>query len=145
MAVKTRPYHGAVRAIRDWAGITGRSIPGHAGKNVLNESCAELRQKSREGATAMAERKLGLKIYLGHGLAKAWQKKQRIVTEAAGTARCIENHALDGTVGYLNHLAIARDHQRALIARRAQRRRKFFHPLQKDHVIPDVGVVVGVG
>src|SRR5271166_2953416 len=81
------------------------------------ESGAQHEEQSGYGATAMAERELGFEIQLGHGLVERGQVEERIVAEAAGTARSLEDEALDCAVGDMEGLAVARGDQHASVAR----------------------------
>jgi len=52
-------------------------------------------KKGQKSAPAMAERKLGFEIDLGHGAVKFRQEEEGIVAKTAGASRCFENEAFD--------------------------------------------------
>ena len=93
----------------------------------------------------MAVRELGVKINFSHGLAKLWQIKEWVVSEAAGAARGVEDHAFDGSISHVCGLAIACSDENTMIASGALRGRNGIEALEEDDIVPNVCVVVGVG
>src|SRR6516165_2450860 len=93
----------------------------------------------------MAKGKLGFEVDFSHGAFKFGQVKERIVAEAAGAAWSIEDDSLDGAVRGVKGQAGSGCDQDAMVAGGALRGRNTGEALQEDHVVPDVGVVVGVG
>jgi len=98
-----------------------------------------------EGAAAMAEGELRLEVDLGHGAVELGQVKEGIVAEAAGAPRCVQDHAFDDTIRGVRRFAVARGDQNATVSGGALWWRKGVKALKKDNVVPDIGVVVGVG
>jgi hypothetical protein len=105
----------------------------------------ELGKECGEGATAMTEGELGLEVDLGHGAVELGEIEKRIVSETAGAAGSVEDHAFDAAVGLVCGVAVARGDKYATVACGAPRGRYSFETLQQDDVVPDVGVVVGIG
>src|ERR1700722_289009 len=93
----------------------------------------------------MAEGELGLEIDFGHGAVKVWQIEERVIAETAGAARGAEDHAIDGAIGHVCWLAVTGSDQYAVIASSALLGWDGVEALEEDDIVPDVGVVVGVG
>ena len=91
----------------------------------------------------MTERKLRLQIDLRHRALQFRKIKERIITESACAARCAQNHAVHAPVRRVFGPAIARCNQNAVIAGCAILPGVLAQPLQQNHVVPDVGVVIG--
>ena len=108
-------------------------------------SDVQLGKKRGEGAAAMAEGKLRLKVDFGHGALQVRQIEEGVIAEAAGAARGIEDHTFDGAVGHVRRLAVPGSDKYAVVAGSALRRRNGVESLEEDDVVPDVGVVVGIG
>ena len=92
----------------------------------------------------MAESELGSEVDLGHGVVEFGKEEERVVAEATGTARGVENDAFDRAVGCVKGDAIASGDEDAMIAAGSEADRDVGHALQEEHVVPNVGVVVGV-
>jgi hypothetical protein len=112
---------------------------------ALGDLDMKLGKERGERSAAMAERELGLQVNFSHGAVTLWEIKQRIVAEAAGAARRVEDHTFDGAIGHVCKLTVARGNEHAMIAGGALGRRNSVETLEKDDVIPDIGVVVGIG
>ncbi len=93
----------------------------------------------------MAEGELGFEINFGHGAVEAGQVEKRVVAEAAGAAGGFEDAAFDGAFGGVEGLAVAGGDEDAAIVGGAAVGGDAGEALQQDHVVPDIGVVVGVG
>src|SRR5260370_41810989 len=93
----------------------------------------------------MAEGQVGFKIEFGHSAIKLRQVEERVVAEAAGAAWRIENHSLDSAFRCVEGQAVAGGNQDAAVAGGALFGRNPGESLQQDHVVPDVGIVVGIG
>ena len=102
-------------------------------------------QKTLERAPPVAERKLGFEIQFGHAAVNLRQIEERIVAKAASAARGFKDEPFDGAFGGLDEMTVARGDQDAAIASRPLRRGNRSKALQEQHVIPHVGVVIGVG
>lgn len=105
----------------------------------------KLGEKRGEGSTSVTEGELGLEIDFGHGPIELGQIEEGIVTESAGAARGVEDHAFDGAIGRVSGLAVARGDENAMISGGTFCRWNSVEPLEKEDVIPDIGVVVGIG
>jgi hypothetical protein len=98
-----------------------------------------------EGAAAVAEGELGLEIDFGHGAVEFWQIEEGVVAEASGASRGVEDRALDGSIGHVGWLAVAGSDKYAVVAGSALRGRDGVEALKEDDIVPDIGVVVGIG
>ena len=102
-------------------------------------------QECGEGASAMAEGELGFEVDFGHGAVECGQVEERVVAKAAGAAGRVEDEAFDRALGGVKRQAVPGGYQNAAVARGAGGGRDAGEALQQDHVVPHIGVVVGVG
>jgi hypothetical protein len=105
----------------------------------------KLGEKRGEGSTSVTEGELGLEIDFGHGAIELGQIEEGIVTKAAGASGGVEDHAFDGAIGRVSGLAVTRGDEDAMISGGTFCRWNSVEPLEKEDVIPDIGVVVGIG
>src|SRR5579859_4670982 len=91
----------------------------------------------------MTERKLGVEVDFGHGAVQLRKIEERIVAEAAGAARSAEDDAFHAAVRCVFGPPIAGSDQDAVVTGCALFGWSFSEALQEDHVVPDVGVVIG--
>ena len=105
----------------------------------------KLGEKRGEGSTSVTEGELGLEINFRHGAIEPGQIEEGIVTKAAGASGGVEDHAFDGAIGRVSGLAVARGDENAMISGGTFCRWNSVEPLEKEDVIPDIGVVVGIG
>src|SRR5579862_5234670 len=105
----------------------------------------ELGEECGESAAAMAEGELGLEVDLGHGAVELGQVEKRVVAKASSAAWRVQDHALDCAVRFVCGSAVAGGDEYAAVTCGALRGRNGFELLEQDDVVPDVGVVVGVG
>ena len=92
----------------------------------------------------MAEGMLGFEIDFGHGVLEFGQIEERVVAEAARAARRFEDESFDRAVCCIEGLAIAGGDEDAVVAGGALGCWNAGEALEQDHVVPDVGVVVGI-
>ena len=104
----------------------------------------KLGEKRGEGSTSVTEGELGLEIDFGHGAIELGQIEEGIVTKAAGASGGVEDHAFDGAIGRVSGLAVTRGDEDAMISGGTFCRWNSVEPLEKEDVIPDIGVVVGI-
>ena len=93
----------------------------------------------------MTEGELGFEVDFGHGALEGRQVEERIVAEAASAARGLEDESIDGAFGRLDDFTVECGDQDAAITGGALVGRDFGEALEQDDVVPDVGVVVGIG
>src|SRR5271157_6382248 len=93
----------------------------------------------------MAEGELGFEVEFGHGAVQGGQVEEWIVAEAACASWSFEDKTLDRALGGMESHAVAGGDQHAAVAGGAAGWRDPGKALQEDHVVPHVGVVVGVG
>ena len=105
----------------------------------------ELFEESGTGLAAVADGELHLNVEVGHGLVEGGNVEERVVAEAAGAMGSFEDDAFDCAFGHVDDDAVAGGGEDAAVAGGAVIGLDAGHALQKDDVVPDVSVVVGVG
>jgi len=93
----------------------------------------------------MAEGELGFEVEFGHGAVEGGQEEERVIAEAAGAARRVQDEAFNCALRCVERLAVAGGDENAAVACGASGCGNAGEALQQDHVVPDIGVVVGVG
>ena len=111
----------------------------------VDGSDLQLGQKRGEGPAAMAEGELGLKIDFGHRAVELRKVEERVIPEAAGAARGVQDHSIDGAVGHMSWLSVASGDKHAVIARGALGWRNGIEALKEHDIVPDIGVVICIG
>ena len=88
---------------------------------------------------------LGGEVDLGHCAVEGGEIEERVVAETAGAAGRFEDESFDCSMRGVEGQAVAGGDKDTAITGGALGQGHAGEVLQKDHVVPDVGVVVGVG
>src|SRR3954463_6806275 len=113
-------------------------------KIVNGSSQMKLTQHGREGSSPMAESQLCIEINFGHGALEFGEEEERVIAEATGAARSVQNDTVYGPIAGVLHTSVASGNEDAVIAGLSLIEGGISETLKEDHVVPDVGIVVGV-
>ena len=88
---------------------------------------------------------LGGQVDFGHGAVEGGEIEERVVSKAACASGRLEDKAFHGAVRGVEGKAVAGGDQDAAVAGGALGLLHAGEALQQDYVVPDIGVVIGVG
>jgi len=128
-------------------GSTPRYLPSRANSYTTQlklTSQLKLSQHSRQRPSSMTESEFCVQIDFSHGVLELRKIEKRIVAKAIGPAWCLQDDALDGTVRGVLNPAIARGDKYTVVSGVSLLCGQISQPLQQNHVVPDVGIVVRV-
>lgn len=92
----------------------------------------------------MTERELCLRVDFRHRAFEIWKVEERVVPKTACSPWRIQNDAFYGAVARMFYPAVSGRNQNAVISGPALLRRQITQPLQQNHVVPDIGIIVCV-
>jgi hypothetical protein len=102
-------------------------------------------KESGKGAAAVTKGVLGFEVDFGHGVVQFGQVEEGVVAEAASSAGGFKDESVDVALGGGDWLAITCRDQDAAVTRSALGCGDTVEALKQHHIVPDVGVVIGVG